>query len=145
MRNVLFLFLFNVASFAFVPKEIYGIKKAIRKYHGVWNEDLQQEAWYAYFQSNRTVSSILSSCNHFAYQQTKRQKYIKTWNEENLVRDEKRDVSTEKQVEDTPLSIMTRFQWTFSRYQKEKRKYTRRIPPHLRIHKVPHNLLEEEG
>jgi len=117
-----------------VPKEIFIARKAIKKYHGFWNRDLQQEAWLSYYsQPHSTTESVISSCNRMASQQTRRRRYLVDL-DENKLKEEDEELAY-RPLRWTPALVMTTFRWTFRRYQKEKKKYLRH---HHHHHSIGH-------
>ena len=113
-----------------LPPQIYTTRKVIQKYHHFWNQDLEQDAWLAYSQPNSTITSIISTCNRCARQQTLRRTRIVPFNEDLYTVEEA--PPRKRGVEWTPMAVMTAFQWSFPRYQAEKYKF-------LRAHRAANN------
>jgi hypothetical protein len=105
-----------------LPVQIYTTRKVIQKYHHFWNQDLEQEAWLAYSQPNSTISSIISTCNRCARQQTLRRTRVVPFHEDLYIEEAP---PRQRRVEWTPMAVMTAFQWSFPRYQAEKYKFLR--------------------
>jgi hypothetical protein len=113
-----------------LPPQIYTTRKVIQKYHHFWNQDLEQDAWLAYSQPNSTITSIISTCNRCARQQTLRRTRIVPFHEDLYTVEEA--PPRKRGVEWTPMAVMTAFQWSFPRYQAEKYKF-------LRAHRAANN------
>jgi hypothetical protein len=90
-----------------LAKEIFIVRKVIQKYHRLWNQDLQQEAWLSYYsQPHYTTKSVISSC--------RRQRYLVDLDENSL----------KKQDDDLAYRP---FRWTFRREQKVRHHHHRSI------------------